>query len=94
MRPSEAIYRERLGDAAEAAGIAAWPHNALRHRFASYHLAMHEDAAKTSLQLGHTESATLFKHYRELVRREVAVKFWEIKPDGGKAKNIVRLSAA
>jgi integrase len=86
VRPSEAIFRERLSEASKTAGIAQWPHNALRHSFASFHLAMHEDAAKTALMLGHTESTTLFKHYRELVRREDAVKFWKIAPTKGKPK--------
>jgi integrase len=92
VRPSEAIYRDRLHDAAEAAGIAEWPHNALRHSFASYHLAMHEDAAKTSLQLGHTESTTLFQHYRELVSKEAAVEFWNIKPSRRSPKNVIPLA--
>jgi len=91
VRPSEAIYRERLAEAAKTAGITPWPHNALRHSFASFHLAMHEDAAKTALMLGHTESTTLFKHYRELVRREDAVKFWKISPSKRRPRNIVEM---
>jgi integrase len=94
VRPSEAIYRERLHNAAEEAGIGQWPHNALRHSFASYHISLHEDSAKTALQLGHTESATLFKHYRELVSREDAVKFWAIEPDTKRAVNIVEWRGA
>ena len=57
-----------------------WPNNALRHSFASYHLAAHQDAAKTALQLGHIESRTLFAHYRELVKPEDAKAFWKIFP--------------
>jgi len=45
------------------------------------YLAHHEDAAKTALQAGHTESV-LFQHYRKLVRREDAEKFWGIYPRG------------
>lgn len=52
-----------------------WPRNALRHSFASYHLALHQDAAKSALQLGHKDTATLFEHYRELVTPE-AGKEW------------------
>ena len=44
-------------------------------------LAHHEDAAKTALQAGHTESV-LFQHYRKMVRREDAEKFWGIYPRG------------
>src|SRR4029450_1734820 len=38
-------YRELLDIAREAAGITEWPQNALRHSFASYHLAHFNDAA-------------------------------------------------
>jgi integrase len=64
--------------ARQAAGIISWPANALRHSFASYHLAHYQDAAKTALQLGHTESGTLFRHYRELVTQQEAAAFWNI----------------
>lgn len=52
-----------------------WPKNALRHSFASYHLALHQDAAKTALQLGHKDTGTLFEHYRALVT-ESAARAW------------------
>ena len=64
----------------KAAGIERWPNNALRHSFASYHLALHQNAATTALQLGHTDSRLLFEHYRELVHPEDAKAFWEITP--------------
>ena len=38
--------------------------------------------AKTALQAGHTESV-LFQHYRKMVRREDAEKFWEFYPQRG-----------
>jgi len=61
--------------------IDKWPHDCLRHSFCSYYLAHHEAAAKTALQAGHTESV-LFQHYRKMVRREDAEKFWGIYPEG------------
>ena len=60
-----------------------WPHNALRHSFASYHLATFQDAAKTALQLGHVGGlGVLFNHYRGLVTRQQAETFWNIRPAG------------
>ncbi len=45
----------------------------MRHTFGSMYLAMHEDGAKTALQMGHTSQAVLFfEHYRNLVTREDA----------------------
>jgi site-specific recombinase XerD len=73
------------------AGIMAWPSNALRHSFASYHLAHFQDAAKLALELGHTNSHVVFRHYRELVKPQEAKRWWNIMPTG--ASNIVALSA-
>ena len=81
VRPPSITYRRKFGAALKTGKIENWPHNALRHSFASYHLAHHHDAAKTALELGHTESATLFRHYRELVRPEDARAFWTISPE-------------
>jgi len=64
----------------EAKVLEGWPHDALRHSFASYHLAMHGSQDKTATQLGHRSSQMLFQHYRELVTKEDAQKFWAILP--------------
>jgi integrase len=66
--------------------------NALRHSFASYHLADCEDAAKTALQLGHKGTAVLFEHYRELVMPADAAAWWAITPKDAKGGNIVTLA--
>ncbi len=81
VRPPFITYRRKFAKALEASGIKEWPDNALRHSFASYHLASGQDAAATALQLGHTESRTLFQHYRELVHAGDARAYWQIKPD-------------
>lgn len=57
-----------------------WPQDCLRHSFASYHLAMFGSAEKTSLQMGHRSTGTLFSHYRELVTKKQAEDFWNILP--------------
>jgi integrase len=57
-----------------------WPRNAMRHSFASYHLAMHQSAEKTALQMGHHSTDMLFRHYRELVRKSDADLFWSLSP--------------
>jgi integrase len=80
VRLPEPAYRRRFSKALKASKIESWPKNALRHSYASYHLAAHQDAAKTALQLGHTESRTLFAHYRELVKPEDAKAYWKIFP--------------
>lgn len=75
-----ANLRWLLVDAREQAGISQWPSNALRHSYASYHLAHFNDAAALALQMGHTNTAMIFQHYREVVKPKNAARFWEIMP--------------
>jgi integrase len=70
-----------------------WPRNAMRHSFASYHLAAHNDAALTSAQLGHADgNDVLFQHYRKLVKAKEAAEFWNIKPAA--TGNVIQLRQA
>jgi integrase len=73
-------FNTRFVQARLAAGIKKWPENALRHSFASYHLAHFKNAASTALDLGHHDSRITFAHYRELVKPKEAERFWNIKP--------------
>jgi integrase len=88
----EIMFRDAFNQAREAAGITEWPDNALRHSFASYHLAHFKNAASTALELGHHDSRITFAHYRELVKPKDAERFWNIRP-ATKGK-IVQLGAA
>jgi integrase len=62
------------------AGITEWPDNALRHSFASYHVAHFKDAKALALEMGHTDSGILFNHYRALVKPKEAARYWNIRP--------------
>ena len=77
IMPTEMIWRKRLKAAMTAAGIENWPHNALRHSFASYHLAHFKDAAALALEMGHTDTKMIFEHYRALVAPKESVGYWE-----------------
>lgn len=59
-----------------------YPQNAMRHSFASYHVAMHENASLTAFMLGHPDSVLLYNTYRELVPQADAKRYWKIRPDG------------
>ena len=58
-----------------------WKHNALRHSFISYRVAMTQDVAKVSLEAGNSPQM-IFKHYRELVRPDAAKAWFAIMPPG------------
>ena len=72
-------HRKRGYALRAAAGLTDWPADVLRHTAASMMLARDEDAPKVALQLGNSPEI-LFRHYRELVTREDAERFWEIRP--------------
>jgi integrase len=89
---SPAIWRKGQEDARIGAKIKSWPHNAGRHSFASYHLALHEDPGKLAMALGHPDPRLLFKHYRQLVTAKAAKTYWSITP--AEAKNITNIKSA
>lgn len=86
-------HKDRFDIARAESGI-TWPSNACRHSFASYHLAMNQDAAATALQLGHANTAVLFQHYRELATPETAKAYFDIAPDKVKPTNIIPMKEA
>jgi integrase len=73
-------FRKEFDAARGAAKISQWPDNALRHSFASYHLAHFKNAAALALEMGHTDSGMIFDHYRELVKPKEAERYWNIRP--------------
>jgi len=86
-------YNVLLESARDAAGIQEWPQNALRHGFASYHLARFRDAAFLALELGHTNSNLVFQHYRQLVKPKQAERYWKIAPAVG-GKKLIQFAAS
>lgn len=73
----------KLARCAKKAGIESWPHNALRHSYASYHLALGKNAAETAHNMGHTTgSCVLWEHYRSLVSESDGIAWFQIGVDG------------
>ena len=75
-----------FGEVRNLAGITKWPKNAMRHSAASYHLAMHKNAAFTANMLRHENTRTLFAHYRELVKPKDAAQYWRSDPPRSRGK--------
>lgn len=78
-RTSDAL--KRLASRAEV----PWKHNALRHSYASYRLAVVKNVAQVSLEMGNTPKM-VFKHYRELVAEEDGIAWFAITPPGDAPK--------
>jgi integrase len=74
-------FRDKMVRLRELAGITKWPDNGLRHSFGSYHVAHYQNPNMTALQMGHTTTDMLFKHYRNYrISKSDAARYWEIKP--------------
>jgi integrase len=71
--------RRKLDRLRKETGV-TWAHDIMRHTFASYHLAKHGSGDKTSVQLGHSDTQMLITHYRKLVSKDNAERFWSISP--------------
>lgn len=69
-----------LLESRKAAGLSAWPSNALRHSYASHHIAHFNDAAALALELGHTHTGLIFEHYRQIVKPADAERYWQVTP--------------
>lgn len=54
--------------------------NCLRHSFATYHLALHRDAARTACLLTHREPSMLYQHYAGRATQAAAVEYFKITP--------------
>ena len=87
-RVSPVNLQRKVNDDRERAKLRSeWPQNALRHSFGSYHLAQFNDAAKLALEMGNSP-ATIFRHYRQLVKPKQAERYWKLAPVAG-GKRIV-----
>jgi integrase len=83
--------RKRLSAVRARAGIAAWPHNALRHSYGSYRLAECHDTARVALEMGNSPQM-VFAHYRELVKPKDAERYWSLIPFDVDADKIVAMA--
>ena len=57
-----------------------WPHDGLRHSYASYHFAMYNDAGLTAKNLGHPNTTLLRKDYNGAATKAQAEAFFAILP--------------
>jgi integrase len=63
----------------QKSGLKRWIRNGARHSFVSYHCALRDNIYETATQAGH-DVKMLSRHYRAIVSRAEAVKFWGIYP--------------
>ena len=59
---------------------AAWSNDCMRHSCVSFRLARGDDERKVQADIGHSSRETIWSHYRALVERVEADRFWRIRP--------------
>lgn len=64
----------------KSCGLKEWKNNAMRHTFASMHLAMWSDEAKLQTLMGHESGPMLHRHYKALKTKKEAERFWGLRP--------------
>lgn len=60
-----------------------WPHDGMRHTFATYHYAMHKNEDRLQALMGHEDATMLHAHYRGLATSKEAERFWALMPVHG-----------
>lgn len=78
--PQSAPYLFQIQREAGKAAEVPWKHNALRHSFISYRLAMVKSVDQVAMEAGNS-AQMIFQHYRELVRPADAEKWFSITPE-------------
>jgi integrase len=78
-RARKAAVDKLNGEGETARNLREWPHNALRHSYVSYRLALIANAAQVAEECGHSIQV-MKQHYRELVTRDEAIKWFAVMP--------------
>lgn len=58
-----------------------WQQDVARHTYASMHLMGFQNINATVASMGHGNYEMLFKHYRRVLPKSEALKFWELTPE-------------
>ena len=90
--PDQRTLYKRLAELATAAGLTKWQDNGLRHSCATYSLALTGDAVRVAYQLGNSADM-IHRHYKALVTKAEAEKFFTLRPTGAIAEKIVPMKA-
>lgn len=90
---SEDILRNDSAKARRAAGIKAWPANALRHTAASAWCCLEHDVSKVAAWLGNSP-AVIHQHYRALLTHEQATAWFNVRPPASSTGTVVQFSVA
>ena len=73
-----------------ACGVKHWPHDAIRHSFASYFVLASNDMGQLQNRMGHSTPQTTLKHYVKLVHGDW-LNYWAIAHDPVTTASLLQL---
>lgn len=82
----EALRQDCGWSNTRSGGKKDWPHDGMRHTFASMHYAMHQNEALLQVLMGHESKEQLHRHYRAVTTKAEAEAFWAIMPEAANAQ--------
>ena len=89
---SDQAFRTRWEKCRTDAGLIPWPHDVMRHTFATYHLAAFNDIGKLALQMGNSPQV-IHSAYKGLVSKADAGRFFALRPADADDNKIVAFTA-
>jgi len=89
---SDQAFRTRWEKCRTDAGLIPWPHDVMRHTFATYHLAAFNDIGKLALQMGNSPQV-IHSAYKGLVSKADAGRFFALRPADAGDNKIVAFTA-
>src|SRR5258708_35390616 len=75
-------YHFNIEELRKAAELPSLPNNGLRHSFASYHLAKHQNAPHRGFAMGNTTPRMIFDNYQAVMPPDEEVSFWQYRRQG------------
>lgn len=79
-RRAAQTHSPRLARIRARAGVGNWPHDVMRHSFATYAYELEKDAARIAAEMGHRGTDVFFKHYRALAQPGDGKRYFGIFP--------------
>ena len=67
----------QVGQVVDGKPKPAWPRNAMRHSFGTFHFAAHHNETLTAAEMGNSPTM-VFAHYRRVVPAAETEKFWKL----------------
>jgi len=89
---SDQEFRTRWGKCRTNAGLIPWPHDVMRHTFATYHLAAFNDIGKLALMMGNS-AQVIHSAYKGLVSKADGERFFALRPAAAGDNKIVAFAA-